>query len=157
MAYRVALGTGFRVKELRSLTPASFDLDGDPPTVTVAAAYSQATPAGRATHPARLGGTVCGPGWPEFARDEQLFRLPHNTSKMFQRDLAAARAAWIGDAKTDAERDAAGTVRLPDATRTRRAKWPTSTPSGIRTFPASWPAGHRSRRPKSWPGIPRRF
>ena len=35
MAYRVALGTGFRAKELRSLTPASFDLDADPPTVTV--------------------------------------------------------------------------------------------------------------------------
>ena len=41
MAYRVALGTGFRAQELRSLTPASFDLDGDPPTVTVAAAYSK--------------------------------------------------------------------------------------------------------------------
>lgn len=37
MAYRVALGTGFRAKELRSLTRASFDLDGDPPTATVTA------------------------------------------------------------------------------------------------------------------------
>jgi len=41
MAYRVALGTGFRAKELRSLTPASFDLDADPPTVTVTAGYSK--------------------------------------------------------------------------------------------------------------------
>jgi integrase len=41
MLYRVALGTGFRLSELRSLTPESFDLDADPPTVTVEAAYSK--------------------------------------------------------------------------------------------------------------------
>jgi integrase len=39
--YRVALGTGFRANELRSLRPEAFHLDGDPPTVTVAAAYSK--------------------------------------------------------------------------------------------------------------------
>jgi len=41
MLYRVALGTGFRANELRSLTPESFDLDGEPPTVTVEAGYSK--------------------------------------------------------------------------------------------------------------------
>lgn len=41
MLYRLALGTGLRAGGLRSLTPASFDLDSDPPTVTVAAAYSK--------------------------------------------------------------------------------------------------------------------
>jgi integrase len=39
--YRLALGTGFRANELRSLTPEAFDLDADTPTVTVAAAYSK--------------------------------------------------------------------------------------------------------------------
>lgn len=39
--YRLAVGTGFRAKEIRSLTPASLDLDADPPTVTVQAAYSK--------------------------------------------------------------------------------------------------------------------
>jgi integrase len=39
--YRVALGTGFRANELRSLTPESFDLGSAPPTVTVKAAYSK--------------------------------------------------------------------------------------------------------------------
>jgi integrase len=39
--YIVAAGTGFRANELRTLTPESFDLDGDPPTVTVKAAYSK--------------------------------------------------------------------------------------------------------------------
>ena len=37
----MAAGTGFRANELRSLTPESFDLDADPPTVTVQAAYSK--------------------------------------------------------------------------------------------------------------------
>ncbi len=39
--YLAAVGTGFRAGELRSLTPASFQLDSDPPTVTVGAAYSK--------------------------------------------------------------------------------------------------------------------
>ncbi len=97
MAYRVALGTGFRAKELRSLTPASFNLDGDPPTVTVAAAYSKRRRLD--AQPIRPDlAEVLRPWLPEFPRDEQVFRLPHNTSKMFQRDLAAARAAWIDEA-----------------------------------------------------------
>ena len=41
MLYRLALGTGFRVSELASLTPACFDLNADPPAVTVRAAYSK--------------------------------------------------------------------------------------------------------------------
>ena len=41
MLYRLALGTGFRASELRSLTPKSFDLTSDPPTVTVTAACSK--------------------------------------------------------------------------------------------------------------------
>ena len=39
--YRLALGTGFRANELRSLTPEAFDFDGETPTVAVAAAYSK--------------------------------------------------------------------------------------------------------------------
>jgi integrase len=41
MLYRVALGSGFRVSEIASLTPESFDLAGDPPTITVKAGYSK--------------------------------------------------------------------------------------------------------------------
>jgi excisionase family DNA binding protein len=39
--YTLAANTGFRAGELGSLTPASFDLVTDPPTVTVAAGYSK--------------------------------------------------------------------------------------------------------------------
>ena len=41
MLYRVATMTGLRASELASLTPASFDLTSDPPTVTIEAAYSK--------------------------------------------------------------------------------------------------------------------
>jgi integrase len=39
--YLLAANTGFRARELASLTPASFNLDAPTPTVTVAAAYSK--------------------------------------------------------------------------------------------------------------------
>jgi site-specific recombinase XerC len=41
MAYRVALGTGFRVEEMASLTPGSFALDGKPPTIVCEAGYTK--------------------------------------------------------------------------------------------------------------------
>ena len=41
LLYRLAVETGLRQGEIRSLTAASFDLAGRPPTVTVAAAYSK--------------------------------------------------------------------------------------------------------------------
>jgi integrase len=42
MLYLTAIGSGFRaMKELKPLTPESFDLDDDPPTVTAKAAYTK--------------------------------------------------------------------------------------------------------------------
>ncbi len=41
MLYALALGTGFRAEELRSLTPERFKLEADPPTVTALAAYTK--------------------------------------------------------------------------------------------------------------------
>ena len=41
LVYRVAIETGLRVSELRSLTAGSFDLDGTQPTVTVEARHSK--------------------------------------------------------------------------------------------------------------------
>jgi integrase len=41
IVYTTAANTGLRASELASLTPASLDLDADPPTATVAAAYSK--------------------------------------------------------------------------------------------------------------------
>ena len=41
MLYRVAIGTGLRVSELRSLKTENFDLDANTPTVTLEACYSK--------------------------------------------------------------------------------------------------------------------
>jgi integrase len=41
MLYALALGTGLRAEELRSLTPERFNLDANPPTVTALAAYTK--------------------------------------------------------------------------------------------------------------------
>ena len=87
--YLLALGTGFRAEELRSLTPDRLDLAGTPPTATVPAAY---TKNGReAVQPlapslaARLApwAATLEPGRP-------LFDLPDRTADMIRADLKAA-------------------------------------------------------------------
>jgi len=41
MLYALAIGTGLRSEELRTLTPERFDFDSNPPTVTVRAGYAK--------------------------------------------------------------------------------------------------------------------
>lgn len=41
LLYRLAVETGLRAGEIRNLTPQSFDLEGEPRSVTVEAAYSK--------------------------------------------------------------------------------------------------------------------
>ena len=106
MLYRVAALTGFRASELASLTPESFRLDGDSPSVAVRAAYAKnrrddSVP----LHPTLVpllakwlaekpAGVAVWPGkWAEF----------RHGGRMLKADLAAARAAWIS-ASESAER-----------------------------------------------------
>ncbi len=89
MLYHVALGTGFRANELRSLTPESFALDVEPPSVTVQAAYSKRRR--NDVQPIRpdladelrvwLAGKPTG---------RPVFRMPEKTAKMLRVDLEAA-------------------------------------------------------------------
>jgi len=104
MAYRVALGTGFRAKELRSLTPASFDLDSDPPTVTVTACYSKRRRLD--LQPIRRDlAELLRPWLANYGRDEHPFAaMPERTARMLRDDLDEARRRWSKDAKTDTER-----------------------------------------------------
>ncbi len=106
MLYRVALGTGFRRRELRSLTPASFDLDADPPTVTAAAGYSKRRR--RDVQPIRRDlAELLRPWLADRPRDAQLFaKMPQHTAQMMQSDLTHARRQWISEATTDADREA---------------------------------------------------
>jgi len=96
MLYRLALGSGLRAAELRSLTRGSFALEGDDPSVTVGAAYSKHRredvqpirldlAAAMKTH---LAGKM--PNAPAFnmPRSEQIVI-------MFRADLTDARTAWL--------------------------------------------------------------
>ena len=109
--YSVALGTGLRASELASLTPQSFDLTTDPPTVTINAKSEKA----------RRGDTLPLP--PDLAKllkdwlrsvetDAKLWPGKwaeyKSASKFLQSDLTAARSEWLKTAESDEEREAMG-------------------------------------------------
>jgi integrase len=108
LLYLVSVYTGLRASELASLTPKSFDLDADPPTVVVEAAYSKhrredVVP----LHPdlvARLHPWLAG-----RPRGERLWPGQWAKGKdggvMLKMDLKRARAAWIAEAPDGAERE----------------------------------------------------
>jgi Phage integrase family len=96
----LAMGTGFRANELRTLTREAFALDADPPSVTVKAAYSkrrredvqpireELAAALRPWLAARPAGT------PIFGR------LTEHTADMLRHDLEAAGIAYETDSGT---------------------------------------------------------
>ena len=101
LMYVLAVFTGYRKGELGSLTPVSFDLRSDPPTVTVQAAYSKHRRTDtQVLHPAVTSRLL---RWlqskPSITPTTLLFpvsdRVPggvdRKTSKMMERDLQAAR------------------------------------------------------------------
>ena len=107
MLYLVGGATGLRASELASLTPESFALDADPPAVVVEAGYS--------THRRRdrvplhldlipelrgwLAGKPAGaPVWPgKWAKHTEAV-------DMVRRDMEVARAAWLTEAGSAADR-----------------------------------------------------
>ncbi len=103
IAYKLAAGTGFRRGELASMTKVSFTLDGDAPTVSVAAAYSkrrrgdtQPIDADLAADLAKwLNGKPAG---------VPLLPLTRKTAEMMARDMWKAKRAWMREAATVRER-----------------------------------------------------
>jgi len=103
IAYQLAAGTGFRRGELASMTRASFMLDGDAPTVSVAAGYSKRRRAD--TQPIDPGLAAMLAGWLKGKADGvPVMRLPDETAAMLHQDMRRARAAWICEAASVAER-----------------------------------------------------
>ena len=89
MAYRLAAGTGFRVSELSSLIPESFDLESSPPAVTVTAAYSKRRRDD--VQPIRLDlAELLRPWLADKRRRKPVLPLPDKTAKMIRTDLNAA-------------------------------------------------------------------
>ncbi|MGQ0633097.1 MAG: tyrosine-type recombinase/integrase [Planctomycetaceae bacterium] len=105
MLYATALGTGLRASELRSLTRESFDLDSDPPTVTILAQNEKARRGDTLPLPPDLV-DLLRPWLAQNAPDAPLWPgkwAQHKQGgKMVERDLKAARAVWIDAAKNDA-------------------------------------------------------
>ena len=104
MLYRVALGTGFRAAELRSLTSVSLELDTDPPSITINAAYSKR---GRNDmQPIRADLAQMLRTWfGHPGKGASVFPdMPEKTAKMISTDLRRARVRWIRDAEDRRER-----------------------------------------------------
>lgn len=105
-AYRIAAGTGFRAGEVASLTPESFDLDGDTPSVTVEAAYSKRKR--RDVQPIRPDlADLLRPWVATRPAGELVCPLPDGKAGLLlAADMEAAREAWIKEGQTPTERAA---------------------------------------------------
>ncbi len=103
-AYRIAAGTGFRASEVGSLTPESFDLDADTPTVTVEACYSKRKR--RDVQPMRADLADLLRTWLRTKEaGKPVCPIPHGKGALLIRaDLDAARAVWLAEATTPGER-----------------------------------------------------
>ena len=99
LLYRLAVESGLRAGELRSLTRASFDLDGDPPTVTVGAAYSKRRREDMLPLRPELAGELEA-FVATLAPAAQVFRAPEASDvvKMLRSDLSAAGIPYRDDA-----------------------------------------------------------
>ncbi len=89
LCYRLALTTGLRRNEIRSLAWASFDLGSDEPTVTVEAGYSKRRR--RDVLPLRADVATALREWrQEHPQVGSVFPLPQKSAKMLSADLMAA-------------------------------------------------------------------
>ena len=90
MLYRIAAGTGFRLSEIKSLTPRSFDLDSPTPCIAVEAAYSKRRR--RDVQPIRMDlAEILKPWLAMQTPDETIWgNIPGNMAPIIAVDLKAA-------------------------------------------------------------------
>ena len=100
LLYRLAVATGLRYSEIRSITPSSFDLAAEHPTVTVAAGYTKNGETAVLPLPADVAADLA--SWIAGKPAERpAFALPESGAAMLRVDLAAAEVPY---------RDSAGLV-----------------------------------------------
>ncbi len=112
MLYILAAWTGLRRGEIGSLTLQNFNLDGNPPTVTVEASYSKHRREDKQIlhsdlverFRAWLSYRKPSPGEILFPISERTCGVHRRTSEMMKQDLKAARAIWIAAAEDEQER-----------------------------------------------------
>jgi hypothetical protein len=85
VAYRLAASTGFRVNEIRSLTPESFRLDDPDPVVCLDAAAAKNRRAVEQPIPAALARELA-----PWLAGKPVLPLHHETAKAIKADLEAA-------------------------------------------------------------------
>ncbi len=111
MLYYIAAWTGFRKKELGSLTPRHLFLDSTVPYLTVPASYSKRKRNDmQFLHPglvellkAWLAKRNPGPEEILFPISKEISGVDRNTAEMIAYDLAAARNFWIAESQTPEE------------------------------------------------------
>jgi integrase len=103
-AYRIAAGTGFRAAEVSSLTRESFDLDADPPTITVRAGYSKNRQTAVQPIRADLAETLR-PWLKGKAAKARVCPLPARAAEMLRADFRRARAKWLRETRAQWLRD----------------------------------------------------
>jgi integrase/recombinase XerD len=104
--YVVGAYTGYRRNEIGSVTRRSFDFDAETPTLTVAAGYSkhrrQDVIPLRADFAERIRTWL--DGKTKLRPDQPLFNIADKkTAEMIQKDMAAARKAWLKEATDERE------------------------------------------------------
>jgi len=103
MLYRVAVGTGFRASEIGSLTSESFDLDADPPTITIEAGYSKHRR--KDVQPIRPDlADLLAPWLDGKAAGQVVFAMPEKPVMLMRADLDAARQSWIGEGANEKDK-----------------------------------------------------
>jgi len=101
--YRLAVGTGFRANEIRSLTADSFNLDADQLTITIEAAYSKHRR--QDVQPIRQDlADLLRPWLADKPAGSPVFQLPEKPVELVKADLGAASQAWLREARTPQER-----------------------------------------------------
>jgi site-specific recombinase XerD len=115
MMYTLAAWTGFRKGEIGSLTLRALNLQGNPPTATVPAAFSKRRRQDtQVLHP-ELARQL--QAWlatkPKLGPEDLLFPvsaraggIERKTHKMMQHDLESARKAWLKEAESPQEQEA---------------------------------------------------
>jgi integrase len=104
--YVVGAYTGYRRNEIGSVTRRSFDFDSETPTLTVAAGYSKHRR--QDVIPLRADFAERIRTWLEskakLRPDQPLFNITDKkTAEMIQKDMAAARKAWLKEATDERE------------------------------------------------------
>lgn len=93
MLYRLAMFTGFRANEIRSLTPERFNLDAERPTITVLAGYSKrGKRSGRddVQQIRRADAEILKPWLATRPPGQPVVDVPEKTANLLRRDLRAA-------------------------------------------------------------------